>query len=197
MANIQHKDIPDSQLHEPKGVASAPGDTLYVADGNGSGRWRKLPVAGLQGLTGSEGAGLPIVSDGNGGFKTGSSSSLVMLSQNASSGKAIVGTGGDYVYRSNFNIDSTGNFFVPVLSGLYQIELSTEDYSWVYEGRSVGVTVNGTSQIINPSTMYPRYVMFVNLTPASRISMVMREGIYNDTGPRKPVRAHLYIRLVQ
>lgn len=38
---IQHKDIPDAQLHEPKGVATASTKTVYHADGLGSGSWRK------------------------------------------------------------------------------------------------------------------------------------------------------------
>lgn len=34
-----HKDLPDSELHEPKGVASASAGTVYIADGSGSGSW--------------------------------------------------------------------------------------------------------------------------------------------------------------
>ena len=47
MANIQHKDIPDAQLHEPKGVVSALDSQLYVANGGGSGVWRKLQEADM------------------------------------------------------------------------------------------------------------------------------------------------------
>lgn len=39
---IQHKDIPDGQLHEPKGVAGAANKTVYVATGAGTGAWRKI-----------------------------------------------------------------------------------------------------------------------------------------------------------
>lgn len=39
---IQHKNIPDSQLHEPKGVATATAKKLYISNGAGSGNWRKL-----------------------------------------------------------------------------------------------------------------------------------------------------------
>lgn len=42
MANVQHKDLPDSDLHEPKGVASATIGEVYVADGSGSGDWQGL-----------------------------------------------------------------------------------------------------------------------------------------------------------
>lgn len=37
MAKIQHKDLPDQYLHEPKGASSAAQGTLYIADGNGGG----------------------------------------------------------------------------------------------------------------------------------------------------------------
>ena len=40
---IQHKSIPDSDLHEPKGVASATVDKTYISDGLGSGSWQVLP----------------------------------------------------------------------------------------------------------------------------------------------------------
>lgn len=37
MADIQHADIPDPYIHEPKGIASAGANTVYVANGAGSG----------------------------------------------------------------------------------------------------------------------------------------------------------------
>jgi hypothetical protein len=43
MTTVQHKDIPNAQLHEPKGVNSASVDTGYVADGSGSGTWKAVP----------------------------------------------------------------------------------------------------------------------------------------------------------
>jgi hypothetical protein len=37
-----HKDLTGADLHEPKGVASASVDTVYVANGSGSGTWQKI-----------------------------------------------------------------------------------------------------------------------------------------------------------
>lgn len=37
-----HKDLTGTDLHESKGVAAAAANTLYVADGLGSGTWKKL-----------------------------------------------------------------------------------------------------------------------------------------------------------
>lgn len=42
MATIQHKDIPDANLHEPKGVSTAANKSVYKANGAGSGSWNKL-----------------------------------------------------------------------------------------------------------------------------------------------------------
>lgn len=39
MANIEHKDIPEAGLHEPKGVSTATVGQTYIADGLGSGEW--------------------------------------------------------------------------------------------------------------------------------------------------------------
>jgi hypothetical protein len=41
MPNTNHVDITDPNVHEPKGAASAAADSFYVADGSGSGSWKK------------------------------------------------------------------------------------------------------------------------------------------------------------
>lgn len=42
MPTIQHKDIADTESHEPKNISTATAGQLYVADGAGSGDWAKL-----------------------------------------------------------------------------------------------------------------------------------------------------------
>lgn len=39
---IEHKNIPDAELHEPKGVSTAQAGEVYVANGSGSGAWRDI-----------------------------------------------------------------------------------------------------------------------------------------------------------
>lgn len=73
MADVLHKTLPDSELHESKGVASAAPDTVYRANGTGSGQWTKISPNMLQGIQGNGGAGQAILSDGQGGFTTGAS----------------------------------------------------------------------------------------------------------------------------
>lgn len=45
--DIEHKELPDDLLHEPKGAATASAGFIYVADGTGSGAFKKLPVTSL------------------------------------------------------------------------------------------------------------------------------------------------------
>lgn len=42
-----HKDLTGTDLHESKGVATAAANNLYVADGAGSGTWKKLTLSTL------------------------------------------------------------------------------------------------------------------------------------------------------
>lgn len=39
MANIEHKNIVDPNVHEPKGISTAPNGYAYLANGSGSGVW--------------------------------------------------------------------------------------------------------------------------------------------------------------
>lgn len=39
---IQHKNIPNAQLHEPKDISAALTKEVYLADGAGSGDWRRI-----------------------------------------------------------------------------------------------------------------------------------------------------------
>lgn len=42
---IQHSNITDPKIHEPKGASTALIDTIYVANGSGSGTWKTLPYS--------------------------------------------------------------------------------------------------------------------------------------------------------
>ena len=41
--SVQHKDLTDPVLHEPKGASIATDGQVYIADGTGSGVWTTLP----------------------------------------------------------------------------------------------------------------------------------------------------------
>lgn len=42
MANVNHSTLTDPYLHEPKGIAAAGADRVYIANGSGSGVWTPL-----------------------------------------------------------------------------------------------------------------------------------------------------------
>ena len=44
---IEHSELPDDLLHEPKGASTAAAGTVYVADGTGKGSFKKLPTSSL------------------------------------------------------------------------------------------------------------------------------------------------------
>ncbi len=44
MATVEHTPLTTGELHEPKGIATANANTVYIADGAGSGDWRLKPV---------------------------------------------------------------------------------------------------------------------------------------------------------
>lgn len=48
---IQHKEIQDPDLHEPKGISTAVKNTSYRADGSGSGEFRLDKPTDLSGIT--------------------------------------------------------------------------------------------------------------------------------------------------
>lgn len=58
--SIEHRNIQDPQIHEPRGVSTATVGQVYVADGLGSGSWGLAQIEGQAGA--SEGA-IPIRTD--------------------------------------------------------------------------------------------------------------------------------------
>jgi hypothetical protein len=47
MANVEHSTLTGAALHEPKGVAAASANTVYVADGAASGAWSTIGNSSL------------------------------------------------------------------------------------------------------------------------------------------------------
>lgn len=68
MANVQHSALTGAELHEPKGVATATADQVYVADGAASGAWQKITNTSLNGISSNGTADRLLVADGSGGF---------------------------------------------------------------------------------------------------------------------------------
>lgn len=66
MATIEHKDIVDPNVHEPKGASSASTGTVYKSNGAGSGTWSKVKGSELDAESST--AGQVLVSTGAGSF---------------------------------------------------------------------------------------------------------------------------------
>lgn len=58
MANVPHSGLTGSDLHESKGTAAAAANTVFIADGAGSGAYAKLPATAISGLANPFGAQL-------------------------------------------------------------------------------------------------------------------------------------------
>lgn len=45
MADVQHNTMTGADLHEPKGAGAASANTVYVANGSGTGTWQKISTS--------------------------------------------------------------------------------------------------------------------------------------------------------
>lgn len=48
MANISHKNLTSTQIHEPKGADTATANKVYVSNGSGSGTWKKIEADDME-----------------------------------------------------------------------------------------------------------------------------------------------------
>lgn len=143
MATVQHKDIPEVQLHEPKGVSTALAGTLYVASGSGSGTWRKLGTDVIKGMSGDLGvAGRRVVSDGTNGLKliadaaygvatitTNTTNFTTVAAADATlktstQFQLLTGTGAPWAGADLFNTAFTTERLTAQVAGIYRIDLS-------------------------------------------------------------------------
>ncbi len=73
---IEHSTLSTGDLHEPKGIASATSNQVYVANGSGSGAWSVPYITGIEdyndlsspAITPSAGVAEKVLNDGNGPF---------------------------------------------------------------------------------------------------------------------------------
>lgn len=169
---IQHRNIPDSEIHEPKGAAGAVQGTLYVADGGGSGSFRKIGQESLLGSTGGYPAGYTFVSDGAGGFsvKAGSTVGAIAWTGNGSTLNVTdnpeVGnytvitnrTGSPWSVQHSSNTTLVNGYYLrPNVSGLFKVKaiinvgsMSTSDSAATIRFR---LTTDGSNQRSETATM--------------------------------------------
>lgn len=117
---MQHKDIADPEIHEPKGVSSAATGTVYVADGAGSGSWTSPVIVGQ--AAAATGTVPTKKSDGSIEWNTPTDPTA---GQYALIESTVVGTETFYsiTYQSGttFSLDGTSKNVKVGLDGVYQI----------------------------------------------------------------------------
>lgn len=139
---IQHRDVPDGQIHEPKGITSAPTNSVYSANGLGTGTWKKITSDMLSGSSGDLGvAGKKLVSNGSNGLTLVSDgiygSMTVTNNTNAFSIAAasdstlntntdyqlFTGTGAPWISENLNGFTFTTDRLVASINGTYRIDL--------------------------------------------------------------------------
>jgi len=108
--SIQHRDIPNAQLHEPKGINTALVDTLYLADGLGSGSWKTLGTYGSQVIT-NNAVGFPVTAAADATLNTTSQYTL------------LSGVGAPWTSENLFRMAFTTDRLTVSVTGIYLISL--------------------------------------------------------------------------
>lgn len=114
---IQHEDIADPFIHEPKGVAAASADTVYVADGAGSGTWEKITEDSL-----------------NAAVETGI---LAQVATDIGDGSIAIPRAEVYIYAIIPDISTPSTLFIPIpedseiiqMTGVLEGAITTADAS--------------------------------------------------------------------
>lgn len=187
---IEHRNLPESGLHEPKGISLASSNRVYIADGAGSGSWDQVDADALQGtINNSLAANLRVVTDGLGGFTTeptpASSFGTMNLTDNTTV-KAVtaatdtsLNTNTDFVefdlsfvFENLTNMGSGSNSLVLQASGLYVIDF------WAGIKSSVNSTKFSLKFVINDTTFVARGPK-LTLGTNGQIYNLSANGIHN------------------
>lgn len=143
----QHSSITDPQIHEPKNVSTAAVDTAYIADGSGSGTWKKVDSLSISGLSGDSGSSnKKLITNGSDGFvmRTDAAYGAMCLTNN-------------------------GNAFAVTAAGDSTLQTTT-DYAlftgvgapWAGENQ-FGVAFDGTNKLTVPVTGVYAFTLFANI----------------------------------
>lgn len=169
---IEHVAITDPNIHEPKGVAIAGANTVYHADGSGSGTWRKTSSTDLQGVSGDSGvSGKFIVSDGANGFifRIAEATGAMVITNNSTNAALTAVADNTFNTASQFTL-MTGTGF-----------------PWTSENLS-NVTFNTDRLTVTETGVYLLATYLnINSFPSSSARVAMRFRINGSTfGIRKP-----------
>lgn len=189
---IEHRNLPESGLHEPKGVSTAASDRVYISDGAGSGSWSQVDADAIQGtISNSSAADLRVVTDGSGGFATeatpASSFGTMNLTNNATS-KAVTAAAdsslndnADFTeldlalsFESVVNMTSGSNFLTLSSGGVYIIDF------WANVKSDTNATKFSLKFVINGTDFVARGPK-LTLDNNGQIYNMSANGIHNFT----------------
>jgi hypothetical protein len=184
---VQHRDIPDAQLHEPKGVVSASANTLYLANGSGSGTWSKVNPVALSGVTdpGTD-SNLRLITNGGGGFTlkrdaaygsmaiTANTNSMALtaatdasLNTNADY-QLVSGTGAPWASDLLLDVTYASNQLTANTTGLYRLDLWMGITGFPAAGAKVAMKYR-----VNASTFSARHATMTGAATTSAGTMSM------------------------
>ncbi len=191
MANVQHSSLTDPNLHEPKGVAAASANQLYLSNGSGSGTWtnvNRFPGTGWGKYTNTTYVGttalavsttevlLPFTTDDTVTqlpiSYTGTTSGLMNL---ASETLQFVSTGDLHAVTVTFKVHSVSGSPTYVNLILYGSSDGTT-YSTLLGDKTVPLT-KGAGQIIVETSLFP--VTSNMVTHGARVYVVTNTGTAN------------------
>lgn len=168
---IQHRLIPDNELHEPKGALSAALNTSYHATGAGSGVWKKADANSISGLTSDGGSSnKKILTNGLDGFRSATDSAYGVMNiinnttnfAVTASGDAtllsttgyvlLTGTGAPLVTGDVFGVTfSTNKLTVPV-NGVYNLSVWAGIGTFPANNALVGIRYRVNGATYSPQT---------------------------------------------
>ena len=135
MVDVIHKTLPDSELHEPKGVVSAGSGMVYAANGAGTGTWKRVTSDMLTGVSGTGQAGQAIVLDGSGGFVAQSASAYyygaaVLTAAGAGQPDTVIkfAPTNNWTQTTSNNVTLSNNQFIFGQAGLYHMTFTISRY---------------------------------------------------------------------
>jgi len=176
---VLHRNIIDPDIHEPKGCSSATSNTVYIADGNGTGSWNRISATGELFISEDKTISVPAAVDAT--LKTNSD----YIKLNATD----MWSGG---IQDGVNFDSTAGDLVITRAGKYELSMWATQYVGGSQTRNVAFkySINGvlsdrkvaTSSYHSGQLNSVSAVGFVELNAGDRVSLyVACSGAVNLT----------------
>lgn len=161
MSTKLHSLLTGSDLHEPKGAATATVGQVYASDGAGSGVWKKIDAASLSGLANPFGASL-----------------LHARETQASGGGSGTATTGGIVTRI-LNTIVTNEIVGASLLGNNNISLPAGTYFSIFNGAGAILLTTGVSIITARAFLFDTtHSSYLLSTPTTSLNYIPASGTY-------------------